>query len=105
MGDDEFFSGFGAPTRPDAPRNPLTLDEITSLSRKYLNITFTLFWRDEQIGTQDAHVPGLSIKWETVRRKLTRFLQAVHAREYVRSAVRFASVRSHFRPFFFCFFF
>ncbi|KAH8977914.1 HECT-domain-containing protein [Lactarius hatsudake] len=81
MGDDEFFSGFSEPTRANAPRNPLTLDEITSLSRKFLNIAFTLFWREEQIGTQDAQVPGLSIKWDGVRRKLTRFLQAVHTRD------------------------
>jgi ubiquitin-protein ligase E3 C len=79
MGDDEFFSGLGAPTRANAPRNPLTLDEITSLSRKFLNIAFTLFWREDQMG---ACVPGLSIKWDGVRRKLTRFLQAVHTREY-----------------------
>ncbi len=50
------------------------------LSRKF--IAFTLFWRNEQIGTHDAHVPGFDIKWEAVRRKLTRFLEAVHAREY-----------------------
>jgi ubiquitin-protein ligase E3 C len=78
MGDDEFFSGLGAPTRANAPRNPLTLDEITSLSRKFLNIAFTLFWREDQMG---ACVPGLSIKWDGVRRKLTRFLQAVHTRD------------------------
>ena len=82
MGDDEFFSGLGAPTRANAPRNPLTLDEITSLSRKFLNIAFTLFWKEDQIGARDGCVPGVSIKWDTVRRELTRFLQAVHAREY-----------------------
>jgi ubiquitin-protein ligase E3 C len=82
MGDDEFFSGLAAPTRPNAPRNPLTLDEVTSLSRKLLNIAFTLFWREGQIGAQDGHVPGLNIGWESVRRKVTRLLQAVHAREY-----------------------
>ena len=83
MGDDEFFSGLAAPARPNAPRNPLTLDEVTSLSRKLLNIAFTLFWREGQIGAQDGLVPGLNIEWETVRRKVTRLLQAVHAREYV----------------------
>lgn len=82
MGDDEFFSSLSAPTRTDAPRNPLTLDEITSFSRKLLNIAFTLFWREDQIVAQDGCVPGLSIKWDSVRRKLTRFLQAVHTREY-----------------------
>ncbi|KAI9436531.1 hypothetical protein BJY52DRAFT_1217840 [Lactarius psammicola] len=43
MGDDEFFSGLSAPTGANSPCNPLTLDEITSLSRKFLNIAFTLF--------------------------------------------------------------
>ncbi|KAH9997435.1 HECT-domain-containing protein [Russula compacta] len=81
MGDDEFFSSFGTPARANAPRNPLTLDEITSLSRKLLNIAFTLFWREGQIGAQNGRVPGLNIKWEAVRRKVTRFLQAVHARD------------------------
>ena len=82
MGDDEFFSSLDAPVRANAPRNSLTLDEITSLSRKLLNIAFTLFWREGQIGAQDGAVPGLNIKWEVVRRKVTRLLQAVHAREY-----------------------
>ncbi|KAH9979885.1 hypothetical protein BGW80DRAFT_1271015 [Lactifluus volemus] len=77
----DFFSGLAGPTRPDAPRNPLTLDEVTSLSRKLLNISFTLFWREGQIGSQDGHVPGLNIGWESVRRKVTRLLQAVHARD------------------------
>ena len=81
MGDDEFFSGFDAPARANVPRNPLSLDEITSLSRKLLNIAFTLFWREGQIGAQDGVIPGLNLKWEAVGRKLTHFLQAVHARE------------------------
>jgi ubiquitin-protein ligase E3 C len=81
MGDDEFFSGLDAPARANAPRNPLGLDEIISLSRKLLNIAFTLFWREGQIGVQSGVVPGLNVKWEAVTRKVTRFLQAVHARE------------------------
>ena len=40
MGDDDFFSGLGAPTRANAPCNPLMLGEITSLSQKFLNIAF-----------------------------------------------------------------
>jgi len=81
MGDDEFFSGLDAPARANAPRNPLTLDEITSLSRKLLNIAFTLFWREGHIGTQSGCIPGVNVKWEAMRRKVTRLLQAVHARE------------------------
>ena len=44
MSDDEFFS---SATTPTATRNPLTLDELTSFSRKPLNIAFTLYWREE----------------------------------------------------------
>ncbi|KAI9436528.1 hypothetical protein BJY52DRAFT_1230437 [Lactarius psammicola] len=58
------------------------------------------FWtppmqREDQIGAQDSYVPGLSIKWDGMRRKLTRFLQAVHTREY---APQLPSVYSR-RPF------
>ncbi|KAI9447003.1 hypothetical protein BJY52DRAFT_1314046 [Lactarius psammicola] len=50
------------------------------LSQKILNVGPTLFGED-QIGAQDGYVPSPSIKWEGVRRKSTRFLQAVHTRE------------------------
>src|SRR6266702_1135324 len=53
------------------------------------NITFTLFWREDRIGAQDCHVPGLNTKWYGMRRKLTRFIQAVHTRE---CAPRFSSI-------------
>ncbi|KAI9450438.1 hypothetical protein BJY52DRAFT_1125941 [Lactarius psammicola] len=68
MGDDEFVSGLSVPTRASALRNPLTLDEITSLSRVFLNITFTLFWREDQIGAQDSYAPCFNVKWGSVRR-------------------------------------
>jgi|SRR5580658_2936755 hypothetical protein len=35
MGDDEFFSGLDAPVHGNAPRNSLTLDEITLLSSSF----------------------------------------------------------------------
>jgi ubiquitin-protein ligase E3 C len=81
MGDDEFFSDLNSPARTDSMRNPLILDEITSLSRKLLNITFTLFWRETQIGAKNGRIPSLNVTWESARRLFTRFLQAVHARE------------------------
>jgi ubiquitin-protein ligase E3 C len=84
MGDDEFFSDLNSPARTNSTRNTLTLDEITSLSRKLLNITFTLFWRETQVGAKNLNgrIPGLNVTWESVRRLFTRFLQAVYAREY-----------------------
>lgn len=77
MGDDEFFSTGPA----SAPRNPLTLDELTSFSKQLLNIAFTLYWNYDQLSMQ-GFVPGMpSLKWEGVREKATKCLQAIHARE------------------------
>ena len=82
MGDDEFFS---TGLNPDVPRNPLTLDELTVLSRKLLNIAFPLYWRDDPNSAQET-VPGMGqVKWENVREKATKCLQALHARESVTS--------------------
>ncbi|KAH9948904.1 HECT-domain-containing protein [Amylocystis lapponica] len=79
MGDDEFFSSGSG---DGSPRNPLTLDELTSFSRQLLNIAFTLYWREDQTNVQEGGVPGLGImKWETVREKMTKCLQAIHARD------------------------
>ena len=80
MGDDEFFS---TGLNPDVPRNPLTLDELTVFSRKLLNIAFTLYWREDPNSAQET-VPGMGqVKWENVREKATKCLQALHARESV----------------------
>ncbi|KAH9890126.1 HECT-domain-containing protein [Cubamyces lactineus] len=79
MGDDEFFS---SGNNPDAPRNPLSLDELTEFSRKLLNIAFSLYWRDDSSSVQEGNVPGLgNVKWENVREKATKCLQALHARD------------------------
>lgn len=87
MGDDEFFST--SPRNPASAsssnvtaRNPLTLDEITVFSKQLLNIAFTLYWREDQTNVQDSCVPGFpNLKWETVRERITKLLQAIHARE------------------------
>ena len=61
------------------------LDELTAFSRRLLNIAFALYWREDPASAQEA-VPGLGqVKWENVREKVTRCLQALHAREYVLS--------------------
>ncbi|KAI0771097.1 HECT-domain-containing protein [Trametes elegans] len=79
MGDDEFFS---SGNNPNAPRNPLSLDELTEFSRKLLNIAFALYWREDTTSVQEGSVPGLgSVKWENVREKATNCLQALHARD------------------------
>ena len=77
MGDDEFFSTGSV----NGPRNPLTLDELTAFSRQLLNIAFTLYWNQDSLSMQ-GYVPGMAnLKWESVREKTTRCLQAIHARE------------------------
>lgn len=77
MGDDEFFETGVA----NAPRNPLSLGEVISLSRRLLNIAFVLHWRDDQTNpTQEQFMSG-SLNWNGIRDKATRCLQAIHARE------------------------
>ncbi|KAH8087159.1 HECT-domain-containing protein [Cristinia sonorae] len=79
MGDDEFFS---TGTTQGAPRNPLTVDELKSFSRQLLNIAFTLYWREDQTTMNAGVIPGqLSLKWESVRQKITDCLQAIHTRD------------------------
>ncbi|EJF56635.1 HECT-domain-containing protein [Dichomitus squalens LYAD-421 SS1] len=78
MGDDEFFS---TGVTPSVARNPLSLDELTGFSRQLLNIAFTLYWREDPNSAQEA-VPGLGqVRWENVREKATKCLQALHARD------------------------
>ncbi|KAG0694768.1 HECT-domain-containing protein [Suillus ampliporus] len=72
MGDDEFFSN---------SRTSLTLDELVTFSRALFNIAFTLYWRDDQTKIQEGGVPGLNLRWEGVRDKITKCLQAIRARD------------------------
>lgn len=72
MGDDEFFSN---------SRTSLTLDELVALSRALFNIAFALYWRDDQTKIQEGGVPGLNLRWVGVRDKITKCLQAIHARD------------------------
>lgn len=87
MGDDEFFGstrgGFsGAGAR--VARNPLTLDELVSLSKQLLNIAFTLYWRDDGGPMGERYISmDVKVTWESVREKLTKCLLGIHAREYV----------------------
>lgn len=74
MGDDEFFET----SVVNAPRNPLSLGEVISLSGRLLNIAFVLYWREDQ--TQGQYMSG-QLHWNVIRDKATRCLQAIHARE------------------------
>ncbi|KAI0061554.1 HECT-domain-containing protein [Artomyces pyxidatus] len=81
MGDDEFFSSISQAAASNAPRNPLTIDELIVFSRQLLNVAFTLYWREEEIGVERGTVPGMLLSWEGARAKVTRCLQAIHARD------------------------
>ena len=75
MGDDEFFSSSRVRV------NPLTLDEVTSLSKQLLHITFPMYWQSDERSIRQRCVESLPITWEDARNRLTRCLQALHARE------------------------
>ena len=77
MGDDEFF-GTGV---ANAPRNPLSLGEVISLSRRLLNIAFVLYWREDHTNSTQGQFVSARLDWNGIRDKATRCLQAIHARE------------------------
>ncbi|KAI0090858.1 HECT-domain-containing protein [Irpex rosettiformis] len=87
MGDEEFFSASqsassSASSANISSRNPLTTDELTSFSRQLLNITFLLYWKEDQTNVQDGSIPGIpNMKWEIARERMTKLLQAIHARD------------------------
>ncbi|KDQ20978.1 hypothetical protein BOTBODRAFT_26989 [Botryobasidium botryosum FD-172 SS1] len=90
MGDDEFFSSANtALTLASAPgaaamiktRNPLTLDELTALSRQLIHLVFPLYWREDQVDVKQRSVPGVRMRWEGVRERITRCLKAIHLRD------------------------
>ncbi|GAA5871520.1 hypothetical protein JCM3774_006285 [Rhodotorula dairenensis] len=114
MGDDEFYAstaggggggGSNSGSGSANGRNPLSLDEVVTLSSMIRNATFALYWQDESGGDesvsmmvdpvaqqqqqttrQQQHVAGMGA-WsiEDVRGVMTRFLQQVHARDSRRS--------------------
>ena len=77
MGDDEFFETGVT----NAPRNPLSLGEVISFSRRLLNIAFVLYWREDQTSSVQGQLRATQLNWNGVRDKATRCLQAIHARE------------------------
>jgi ubiquitin-protein ligase E3 C len=60
----------------------MTLDELASFSHQLMNITFPLYWHEDLIDMKEGNVPGMRFRWEAVRDRLTRCLQALHMREY-----------------------
>ncbi|GAA6025858.1 hypothetical protein JCM10207_003234 [Rhodosporidiobolus poonsookiae] len=100
LGDDEFYtSSSSASSAPgggadNATRNPLSLDEVVTLSAMARNAAFALYWlagpEQGQAGGEGGgagegvlgkKVVGTSWTYEQLRGLLTTFLQQVHARD------------------------
>ncbi|KAF7374400.1 HECT-domain-containing protein [Mycena sanguinolenta] len=87
MGDDEFFGTSGSAS---APRNPMSLDELTVFSRLLLDVAFGLYQAqvdaDGDTNMSGTMGPsGVRYTWEEVREKVTKCLVAIHARDSRRS--------------------
>ncbi|KAJ7081832.1 HECT-domain-containing protein [Mycena belliarum] len=88
MGDDEFF-GTSAHVggSPSAPRNPMSLDELTVFSRLLLDVAFGLYQGPQDVDGGDANMSGTTgpkgvrYSWEEVRDKVTKCAVAIHARD------------------------
>ncbi|KAJ7227472.1 HECT-domain-containing protein [Mycena pura] len=88
MGDDEFF---GTSTlvggSPAAPRNPMSLDELTVFSRLLLDVAFGLYQGSQDSDGKDTSISGITgpkgvrYSWEEMREKVTKCLVAIHARD------------------------
>jgi ubiquitin-protein ligase E3 C len=81
MGDDEFFSTTTSSSKVAAAKNPFSTGEVILFSRQLLNIVFPLYWNEDPESVKNSLVPGLAISWESVRDRITKCLQAIHARE------------------------
>ncbi|KAK7006156.1 HECT-domain-containing protein [Favolaschia claudopus] len=87
MGDDEFFgTSAHAGGSSSAPRNPMSLDELTVFSRLLLDVAFGLYQGpvDSEGDTNMSGTTGprsVRFTWEEVREKVTRCLVAIHARD------------------------
>lgn len=87
LGDDEFYPSSAIDTHVPS-RNPLTLDELDTLSGLLRNITFAMYWNSVDMPPEHAHVPGTRVQLAQVRELCTRLLQQLHTRDSRRSFVR-----------------
>lgn len=58
----------------------MTIDEVVSFSRQLTTIAFTLYWNEATINGAES---STTLSWDAIRDKLTKLLNAIHAREYV----------------------
>lgn len=80
MGDDEFYPADRLQT---AGKNPLTLDELVTLSAMLRNVAFVLYWHAELVGDDGAPamMPGTAVPLATLRDGAARLLQQLHTRD------------------------
>lgn len=86
LGDDEFY-----PPRmtqgTDVPKNPLTLDELVTISGILRNLVFSLYWGDNMNALWQSDVPGTHMPFADVRDVSTRLLKQLHTRDSRRAFV------------------
>ncbi|WFD01594.1 HECT-type E3 ubiquitin transferase [Malassezia obtusa] len=80
MGDDEFYPADRLQT---AGKNPLTLDELVTLSGMLRNLAFALYWQQDLVNdaAPPALVPGTVVPLGALRETVTRLLQQLHTRD------------------------
>jgi ubiquitin-protein ligase E3 C len=83
MDDDEFFSTTARTNDTVAARNPFNIGEVILFSRQLLNIVFPLYLIEDSGAVETGQIFGLPISWGLLRERITKCLQAIHAREYV----------------------
>ncbi|PWN54082.1 HECT-domain-containing protein [Violaceomyces palustris] len=93
IGDDEFYptsTPLGASASNAPSRNPLSLDEVISLSTLLRNLAFAMYWHegtgllaDIQASSPGTvgRVPGMKLSYLALRGLVTKLLQQLHARD------------------------
>ncbi|PKI84585.1 hypothetical protein MVES_001753 [Malassezia vespertilionis] len=82
MGDDEFYPSSKLDAE-NAARNPLTLDELVTISSLLRNIAFTLYWHEDlqYHAEHDLLLPGARRRLPHLRAMITELLQQLHTRD------------------------
>lgn len=79
LSDDEFYPALGS---SGTARNPLTLDELVTLSGLLRNVAFAMYWDDS---SNAVRVPGTRLSLLELRDAVTRLLQQLYTRDTRRS--------------------
>lgn len=80
LGDEEFYPP-SMLTSEQPQRNPLTLDELVTLSGMLRTLVFHLWWSDAAVAMLDHCLPSTRLSVSHLRTQLTRLLQQLHSRD------------------------